>query len=176
MDAYVLLKFIHVVAAMLWVGGGLTFLALSAVLGRDIAGQMALVRIMGRLGAVMMPASLAVLLSGGVLVWLGEWGFEAWVAVALVSAGASFVLGGAVLKPALDRALPLVEAGDASGLASATPALWRAGRIEQGLHIVTVAMMVIKPEWADLHLIVAFVALVAAAVIFSGRRGRPALV
>jgi uncharacterized membrane protein len=95
---YEWLKFVHIVAAMVWVGGGvvLAALAVAAVRSGDpcaVARLVSSLRVIGP--AVLAPATIAVV---GLGVWMvldnTAWGFgQAWVQVALGLFAAAFAVG-----------------------------------------------------------------------------------
>ncbi|MGZ9811941.1 DUF2269 family protein [Pseudoroseicyclus sp. H15] len=171
MDLYGFLKFLHVLAAVIWVGGGITFVVFTLAIGPNTRRLLSLMAEMAQVGLVMLtPASLTVLITGGLLVWAGEWGFEAWVAISLVLALLSAVNGGALLGPGLGKVKDRLAAGDEPGaLAAARPVL-PFSRLEQGSNILVVLMMVMKPGWGDLWLIVVAAIILAALVALIIRR------
>jgi uncharacterized membrane protein len=72
MDWYSLVKFLHVVSAIVWVGGGLmlAMLGLRAMLAGNPAATAQAMRASGEMGGrVMMPASLATFVFGFVMCW-----------------------------------------------------------------------------------------------------------
>jgi len=80
MDRYELLKFVHVIAAMIWVGGVLMAQALMIRARRtgDRAYTAAVAAHIGDLGKrIMLPASLTVVVAGFLLIWDGP-GRSAW--------------------------------------------------------------------------------------------------
>ena len=112
MDIYLILKFVHVIAAVLWVGGGLCFTILTILAGRDGAKLLCVLDSAALLGLVALPSSLVVLMSGGTLVWLGAWGLAPWVALALAATLASFVIGATFLGPTLGKIAAARAKGD----------------------------------------------------------------
>ncbi|WP_156169458.1 hypothetical protein [Wenxinia marina] len=163
-------------AAVVWVGGGLCFTILTILAGRDGRRLLSLLETLAPLGLVMMPASLTVLLTGGALVWIGAWGFQAWIVLALAAALISFVMGATILGPTLSRIATLKAEGDVVGaLAQADRLVWP-GRAEQALFILVVCLMVAKPGWAEMPAIGALaVALFAGVVLINTRGPRPTL-
>jgi len=111
---YFVFKVIHVLAAIVWLGGGamITVLALRAKRAKD---NMELLRI-GQQAEwlsmrVFVPAALVVLAFGFVLVHKGDWGYgHFWVIFGLVAWFASFVVGAAFLGPETGRLAKLIEA------------------------------------------------------------------
>jgi uncharacterized membrane protein len=111
---YSMFKAIHVLAAIVWLGGGamITVLALRAKRAND---NMELLRI-GKQAEwlstrVFVPASLVVLAFGFVLVHKGHWGYgHFWVIFGLAAWAASFVVGATFLGPESGRLAKLIEA------------------------------------------------------------------
>lgn len=163
MDSYILLKFVHVIAAVIWVGGGLCFTILTVLAGRDGRRLLSVLDTGAAFGAVAVPSSLIVLLSGGALVWLGAWGMAPWVAVALAATLVSFVIGALFLGPGFGRIAELRAKGDLAGALDIAERLAWPARGEQALLILVVCLMVTKPGWAEMPVIAAL-----ALVLFAG--------
>lgn len=107
MDIYTIFKFLHVAAAIAWVGGGVTLFAMGifAERARDDAEMM---RVLGSVGVMamrwFMPSSLLTLVFGIVAAFAGGlWG-ELWVILGLVGFAATFVTGHFVLSRRWKRA------------------------------------------------------------------------
>lgn len=120
MDAFEIYKFLHVSAAIVWIGGGvfgaiLTERAKAAThehrLG--IARDMAVVS-----GRVFGPAALLTLVFGILMVVTTDaitFG-QTWVVVGLVAIGLSFVLGAGILGPQSARLVAALEERDETAL------------------------------------------------------------
>jgi uncharacterized membrane protein len=114
---YEWLFLLHIVAAMVWVGGTVTLGALATYVGRSrdaeaIRRFVGSLRVLGPL--VLAPAMLAVLAFG---IWLvvdtDAWSIgQTWVWLALVLFGGAFVVGAGFQSRAAIGALRAVEAGD----------------------------------------------------------------
>lgn len=173
METYLVLKFVHVVAAVLWVGGGLAFTILTILAGRDGRRLLALLDSAAPLGLIALPSSLVTLVSGGTLVWLGAWGFAPWVVVALAGTLASIAVGATVLGPTLGRIAAARAQGDEAGALTLAERLAWPGRIEGAVLVVVVSLMVTKPGWAEMPIVVALaVALFAGVATLNLRSGR----
>lgn len=115
MSLYEWLLFLHIVAAIVWIGGGVILQILGARLARsrDAEGMLKFTRDIEVLGPrLFAPASLAVL---GLGVWMvlvsDAWAFsQLWIVLALVAYGISFVIGIAYFGPAAKRIERAVEA------------------------------------------------------------------
>jgi uncharacterized membrane protein len=111
------LMFLHILAAMIWLGGGV---AVTVLVGEVLRSGKhdAAARFVGSLRVIgpstLGPASLAVL---GFGIWLvldsAAWDFgQAWIILALAVVAASFVVGGVVVGRAAIGARRAAEAGD----------------------------------------------------------------
>ena len=102
-SAYSAYLMIHIVAAVVWVGGGTIIAVLAFAVERErdpvLLGRFA--ALAGKVGTrVFLPSSLVLLIFGFVLVSKGSWGYgHFWVIFALLGWAASFVTGIAVLRP-----------------------------------------------------------------------------
>lgn len=147
---YEWLLLLHILAAMVWLGGliVLNVLATLALRGGepDAVGRfVASLRVVGPL--TLAPSMLAVL---GFGIWLvldgGEWGFgQAWIWVALILFGVTFFVGAAFQGRAAIAAQRAVESGE-QGVALRQLGRWSWGmRLILILLVVVVWDMVFKP-------------------------------
>jgi uncharacterized membrane protein len=171
-DFYSILKLVHIGGAVAWVGGGVTFFALSETLTRrgDREGAMGLMKYLAVLGPIwFMPASLVTVLSGLALFWTGAWAFEGWSVLALVLVALAFGMGVGIVKPAGERAAALMAKGDMAGAERDVALLGRIGRIDVTAMVAIVMLMVLKPGWSDVvpmaAAVVAVVTVALAAVV-----------
>jgi uncharacterized membrane protein len=114
---YEWLMFLHVLAAMIWVGGLVLLVALSSQLLRSgdrdaIARFSASLRRIGPL--VLAPATIAVVSLGvGLVLDSDEWRFgQGWVVLALVLFGAAFVFGAAAQSRTAIGMQRAIDSGD----------------------------------------------------------------
>jgi uncharacterized membrane protein len=103
LDRYELLTFVHVGAAIIWVGGG-TMIQLFGVRATRRGEPLGLVQFtrdaewMGN--HVMLPSALIVVVVGFLLIWDGPWELGmTWVWLSLVIFAISFLIGLFVLTP-----------------------------------------------------------------------------
>ena len=95
---YTILKFIHVLAMAVWLGGLVAMLTLNRIL--TATGDSALIRGFSRVGAALsmrlyMPAMLITLVTGIGMVQVAEIGFGTkWIVWGIVGLIGSFILGG----------------------------------------------------------------------------------
>jgi uncharacterized membrane protein len=141
---YEFLLFVHVAAAVVWVGGATMHLALMLLARRTGADEdhVKLVDWDERLGVVFyLPSSLLVLAAGIGLVLEGNWDWDqAWIVLGLVIFGLTFVIGVAFYIPQGKKLQAAIQAGGHGS----TEAVARAS---------TIASMI----WIDLALLMAAV-------------------
>lgn len=151
MDRYELLKFVHVVAAMIWIGGVLMMqaFALRARATRNQSHMAAVSADIGHLGKrMMLPASLTVILVGFLMIWDGPWtlGME-WVWVSLILFGVSFAAGIGYFEPEGKRIAALLEGGggDSPEVQERITRNIRLSHLDFLLLVAIVFLMVTKP-------------------------------
>lgn len=150
MNLYQVLEFVHVVAAMAWIGGALTLGVLNARACRDEDGVSlrVLAEHAGFVGrSVLGPAALVTLLAGMSLVHLAGWGLTLWTGWGLAGVGASMFLGARVIAPA-HRRLAAIAAGswpDPRALAEARSRVAAWGALNLVVLLSVVWAMVAKP-------------------------------
>jgi uncharacterized membrane protein len=148
---YSAFKAVHVLAAILWVGGGLylTILALHAERKRDpvemtaVARQAAEVgeRIFGPAGGVVFAMGIAMMLNT-------NWGWGTfWVTAGLVGFAISFINGVAVLGPLAKRVAAITEEKGATHpeTMALIERLLLLARVDIAVLLVVVLDMVVKP-------------------------------
>lgn len=180
MDLYTLFKTLHILAALVWVGGGIG-LAIAGFLALRL-GSAALLLAIGRLVSlvgprVFLPASLATLVFGLLMVWTGGLALEAWLVLGLLGTLATALFGQFVLKPRSETAAFL--AADPVRRAQAitvTAGLLRLAAFDYVLLVSVVVLMVAKPGWGDASLLAGLAAAAGTAIAaICAARGRVAL-
>jgi uncharacterized membrane protein len=178
---YEFFLFVHITAAVIWLGGAFTFQMYGWVVRRGgDPGEIALFA--GRAGhlseRMFVPASLTVILAGIALMINGNWDWDQlWVIFALVTFAASFLTGVLVISPMAKR-IPVVGPTTPAGQAL-IERLFTILRIDLCFMYAIVFAMVVKPTTDDGWTIaIAAAALVVLTVVFlaplrSGS-GRPA--
>src|ERR1043166_3682427 len=110
---YSVFKSIHVLAAIVWLGGGatITILAWKAQRAKDNAELLQIGKQAEWLSTrVFVPASITVLAMGFVLIHKGGWGYgHFWTLFGLIAWGVSFAVGAAFLGPESGKLARLVE-------------------------------------------------------------------
>ena len=151
MDRYDLLKFVHVGAAIVWVGGGamIQFFALRALGRKDPLGMVQFTRDVEWIGnRVLLPSALVVVVFGFLLVWDGPWELSTtWIWLSLVIYAISFVVGLFVLTPQAKKIGDLIEAEgpESAALQSQIGRILQISRVDLVLLFAIVFLMVTKP-------------------------------
>jgi uncharacterized membrane protein len=113
-DRYELLTFVHVGAAIVWVGGGtmIQLFGIRAAARREPLGLVQFMRDAEWMGNhVMLPSALIVVVIGFLLIWDGPWELSmTWVWLSLVIFAISFLIGLLVLTPRAKQIGNLIEA------------------------------------------------------------------
>jgi uncharacterized membrane protein len=181
MDTYLLytvFKYIHILGAIAWIGGGVTlcFLSILAVRANDEARMLGALRNVGLLAnRWFVPASLLTLVCGIVMAFLGNlWG-EAWVVLGLFGFAATFVTGHFGLRPFAMKIQALAETGDMSGAAAEGRRMLQVAKFDYTMLAMVVADMVLKPQWTDFVLlgVIAAILVIGAALFLGPLLGRP---
>ena len=152
MDFATTLKFAHVLAAVLWVGGGFTTILASILMsGRSPAeAQLAIVRATTLLAPrLFIPASVLTLATGVTLLFIAGWGWQPFTVLGLAGVIFTATFGALVLGPSCERALKLA---DTHGADAAIPAIRRVQRLammDYAVQFAIVLLMVVKPSWSD---------------------------
>ena len=110
---YELFLAVHVVCAVVWVGGGVSMqvLAVLAERANDGPRMATFAKDAEWIGThIYLPASLLLLGAGIALVLIGQWGFGTlWVALGIAGFASSVVIGAAFTGPAAKKLAPLLE-------------------------------------------------------------------
>jgi uncharacterized membrane protein len=170
--AYDVLLFLHILAAMAWIGSGFLaqVLAVMAQRRRHDATFATLFQYVADLGLkLFMPASLAVVVLGVALVADGPWSFDQlWIVLGLVGFAATFLTGLLVFKPQGDRLAEMIERdGGTMGPEAQTLAmrLLTLGRIDYVVLLAVVFDMAVKPTGDDVGALIAMAAAIVAGVV-----------
>ena len=148
---YSAFKSIHVLAAILWVGGGtyLTILALRAERKRDPVEMAAIARQAADVGEkIFAPAGLVVFLMGLAMMLNTDLGWgHFWIAVGLIGFVSSFITGVAVLAPLTKRIAALTEEKGATHpeTMAIIQRLLLIARVDIAVLLIVVIDMVVKP-------------------------------
>lgn len=166
MDSYSLVKFLHIVASVLWAGGGFTLilLAIRADRAGNVDGMLQAMGSIGELGnRLFAPMSLVTLVLG--LVMCGFWvGFgDLWIIIGLAGYATTFLIGVLIFQPTAQRM------GEMIARDGVTPAALEQGRrilkvarFDYAVMLVVFADMVFKPTLSDVSVLVAMAVVLAA--------------
>ena len=169
MSWYEFLLFVHITAAVIWLGGAFTFQMYGWVVRRG-GDPDEIARFAGRAGSLsermFVPASLLVILAGIGLMIDGNWDWgQLWVIFALITFAASFVTGLFVISPMAKR-IPVVGPTTAPGQALIRR-LFAILRVDLAFMYAIVFAMVVKPTSDDgLVILIAAAVLIALTVLF----------
>jgi uncharacterized membrane protein len=158
---YEFLLFMHIAAAVIWLGGAFAFQMYGFVVRRG-GDPEEIARFAGRVGVLaermFVPASFVVILAGIGLMIDGDWDWgQLWVIFALVTFAASFLTGLLVLGPMAKR-IPVVGPTTPEGQAL-IGRLFSILRVDLAFMYAIVFAMVVKPT-ADDGLVIAIAAAV----------------
>jgi uncharacterized membrane protein len=147
---YQLLLFVHIVCAMIWVGGALyaQVLALRVRESDDPAELPRLARHVEFIGSrVFMPVALLLFLAGAAMT-VQAWSFgQAWIAISVALWILSALAGALYLAPRAKRVAGLFEEEGPSSAAgrAVLDRMFLVSRLELGAFGIIVALMVFKP-------------------------------
>jgi uncharacterized membrane protein len=166
-DAY---KFIHVSAAIVWLGAGVMIqvLAARAQRARDDEYLRNVFNDAGALSKFLfIPASLVTVVFGILMVADGPWGFDMlWIVLGLVGFAATAFTGAVILGPRAEKAAARVEqeGGMSPSIAAEMRRVLMLARVDSVVLFLVVADMVIKPTGDDTGLLVAMAAILLAGI------------
>jgi uncharacterized membrane protein len=147
---YEALKYIHILAAMVWVGGAFftQMLAIKVTRSGDTADLARTGRDLAIVGGRVFPLASIILLIAGILLVLQRWSFsQAWIAIALVLWLASLLAGVLYLGPQSAKVGELfaAEGPDSPAARARLARVFLISRLELVSFAVIVFLMVFKP-------------------------------
>jgi uncharacterized membrane protein len=149
LSAYTVVKFLHVVAVIVWVGGVFTLVMVNGRASRtgDAAAMQGLAMQGQWFGQfVLGPAAMTTLASGIILAVLMKGGMPLWMISGLVGAIASVVIGAAFQGRAALKLRDLAQSGERGpALAAAQRRVRMLAYANLAILFAVVAAMVIKP-------------------------------
>ena len=177
MTWYELLLFLHIVAAIVWLGSGLflQILATRAERADDAEGLRRVAADSASLGETLfIPASLATLILGVLLVIEGPWTFDMlWIVLGLVGYLGTFLTGVLVMKPGSEKLAELMEREGMSPRAEVeVRKLLTKSRVDSIVLFLVVAVMALKPTADDVGVLVVLAAVVVAGLAYVAVRLR----
>jgi len=172
MDWYSIVKFLHVVSAVVWVGGGFMLMLLAVLADRagDVDASVKMMRATGELGGkLMMPASMLTLAFGLVMCWFWVGFSDLWIIIGLAGFAATAMIGTFVFKPTADRLGAMIaKDGVTPAVLAEGRRIMKIARFDYAVMLVVVADMVLKPTMADTVIltVMALVLAIGAAAAF----------
>ncbi len=171
MSYYGVLLFLHITAAVIWLGSGL-FVQAIIFRAESVGDKLLLRQFSGHSGwmaqRIFIPASLSVLVLGILLTIDGPWGFgDLWIVLALIGYAASFLTGIGFIEPEGKRIHAAIEqhGPDSAEAAFHVRRINVVSRMELAILYLVVWTMALKPSGEDTAaLVVAGVVLAAALV------------
>jgi uncharacterized membrane protein len=153
MDWYSIIKFLHIVSATLWVGGGfiLMVLAVHADRAGNIEGMLQAMRATGELGnRFFAPMSMLTLAFGLIMCWFWVGLSDLWILIGLVGYATTFCIGMFIFKPTADRMAGMIAKDGVTPAALAQgQRILGAARLDYSVMLVIIADMVLKPTLND---------------------------
>lgn len=168
MDFETTLKFAHVLAAVLWVGGGFTTIIAGIVLaGRSTAQtQLAIVQAVVLLAPrLFIPASILTLATGVALLFVAGWGWQPFTVLGLAGVIFTAGFGALVLGPSCERALKLADTHGADAAIPSLRHVQRLAMMDYAVQFAIVFLMVVKPSWSDFAVFGGIASIIALAAL-----------
>ncbi|RYG41594.1 DUF2269 family protein [bacterium] len=172
MDFYTLFKFLHVLTAIAWVGGGFT-LIVGSILAERAEGETALFKILDIMNVLgkswFVPTSFLTVVFGAIAATFGNLWSEFWVLLGLAGFASTFFTGLLIIEPTGRKLGTLVAEGRGDEAIAQGRKLMTIARFDYTVMFVVVLDMVFKPGWTD-FVVIAVMALIlaAGAVAFLG--------
>jgi uncharacterized membrane protein len=175
MDIYLLFKLLHVLSAVVWVGGGLCLMVLGVFANsrNDDAEVLRVVQSVAFMGnRWFMPASLLTVIFGAIATYLGPGFGELWILLGLAGFAAAFVTGTFVFKPQSEKLVAQVAEGQTSEAMAIARGLLNVAKFDYVVMFLVIADMVLKPTIRDLPVLGIMAVVLAAGVwvLVSGLR------
>ena len=172
MSYYELLLFLHIAAAVIWLGSGF-FVQMLVLRAEQASDRLLLKQFSGHSAwlaqRIFIPASLAVLVLGILLTIEGPWSFDQlWIVLGLVGYAISFFVGILFIEPEGKRIHGAMEAHgpESSQAAFHVGRINVVSRMELVVLYLVVYVMVLKPTSDDTGTLVVAAAAILAALIY----------
>ena len=166
MDWYAIVKFLHIVSASLWVGGGFVLFLLGVLAERagNIEEKLQAMRASGQLGGrFFAPMSMLTLIFG--LIMCSFWvGFsDLWIIIGLIGYATTFSIGMFIFKPTGERMGAMIaKEGVTPVVLAIGQRMMCAARFDYAVMLVIIADMVLKPTAHDIGILAGMALVVAA--------------
>jgi uncharacterized membrane protein len=170
MDWYLIVKYLHVVTAICWVGGGviLFFAGLLADMRKDDAQTSSVLKLVVVLSPIwFIPMSLLTLIFGLIMAFgYGLWS-EAWIILGLLGFLTTFCIGLFILKPTSEKFTAHNDAGRHAEAKAEGAKMLTVSKFDYVLLFAVIFDMVVRPAWSDVvPLVIIAVAVIGAGVVF----------
>jgi uncharacterized membrane protein len=148
---YVWLKAVHILGAVIWVGGGFTIQVYATRLMRadEMTRLAAFAKDVEQIGnRVFLPASIVVLVMGIIMVWYGPYQLsDLWVILGLLGIANTIVIGAAFLGPEAGRLGAMVEdhSPEDPEVQRRIRRIFMISRIDLAVLLLVIVVMVTKP-------------------------------
>jgi uncharacterized membrane protein len=148
---YVWLKTVHIIAAVIWVGGGFVTQvhATRLMKANDTPRLVAFAKDVEQVGTkVFLPASVLVLIMGILLVWYGPYQVtDLWVILGLLGIANTIVIGAAFLGPEAGKLAALTEerGPDDPEVQRRIKRIFTISRFDLAVLFLVIVVMVTKP-------------------------------
>lgn len=167
MDFYLFAKFLHILSAAVWIGGGIAMimLGIAAARARDDDRLVRVVlQVVWLAERLFIPASVLTVTFGVVMVFLAHSFRELWILLGLAGFAATFVTGVFIIKPMAEKVAAIAAAEGASpGAAALGRRILRTSVFDYVAIVLVAAVMVLKPAADDVGLLLAMGAILVAA-------------
>ena len=169
MDVYSIFKFLHVICAIAWVGGGLTLIAANIFLTRakgdtELFATLNIMNVLGKTWFV--PASMLTVLFGAIVTTLGGMWLQLWVLLGLAGFASTFFTGLTIIEPTGRQIAAALEQGRNDDALVMAKRLMQISKFDYTVILVVVADMVLKPNWLDIPTLIVFAAAIGAGAYF----------
>jgi uncharacterized membrane protein len=150
MDLYTVFKFLHIAAAICWVGGGVTMFALAMFARNDAAMQGRVVDHVAFMAVRwFVPMSVATVVFGVIMATMGGlWG-DAWIVLGLLGFVATFCTGNFALKPLTEQVAALNAEGRSAEAQAVGARVLDVSKFDYVMLFSVIALMVLKPGFGD---------------------------
>lgn len=169
MSRYELYLLLHVVGAIVWLGGGAVIAVLlhRAMRDQPKAAEHLLPEIEALGNRLFIPASMVVLVAGILMVADGPWEFDQlWIVLGLAGFATTLGMGVIVFKPTTERLKAVMErdGGMTPAVAAETRRLLVVSDADDVILFLIVVNMVIKPTGDDVAVLAVMAAVLIAAL------------
>jgi uncharacterized membrane protein len=170
MDWITIVKYLHVVSAVCWIGGNAVLLVsgIIADVRKDEQGAANVLKLTVALSPVFfIPSSLLTLAFGLIMAFNGNLWSEGWIILGLLGFLTTFCIGLFILKPTSERFTANHEAGRAVEARADAARMSMVAKFDNVLLFSVIFDMVVRPAWSDyLPLAIIGIAIVGGAVVF----------